>query len=452
MLAVGDVIASKYRVDRILGTGGMGVVVAATHVRLQQPVALKFLLPAHVANPEAVERFAREARASAQLRNEHVCRVSDVDAFADGSPYIVMELLDGLDLASILKRTGPLPVATACNYALEACLGVAEAHALGIVHRDLKPANLFLTKRPDGRPLIKVLDFGIAKASSDRGFDLTQTSVVLGSPGYMSPEQLRSSRQVDPRSDIWGIGVILYELVSGRPPFTGATITELALRIAMDPPPPLHTTPPEFEAVVARCLAKEPDDRYADLARLARALVPFADDGASELANSVEQMLRHRGAPPPPVLPVAAPVPPTAPMTASDLRLLPTQLPAQTSPTTLGSAASSSISTPTSRRWGYFAGAVAIALVAVLALVIASSRARNDASSPAPAAAPVAPPVTSRPIVEPIVDAPVIRAAPDAAIPDTATPDAAAPDAPKRPARPQHVPTPVPEDLGESRI
>jgi len=194
-----------------------------------------------------------------------------------------------------------------------------------------------------------------------------------------------------------------------------------------------------------RCLAKDPGDRFADLAQLARALVQFADEGGSELASSVEQMLRRRTAPPP-VTPVAAPVPPTQAMTASDLRLLPTQFPEPTTPTTLGSAASSSISSPANRRWGYFAGAVAIAVVAAVALVIVSSRPRDDAS-PVAAVAPV-----SRPTVEPIVDAPIIRAAPDAALPDSATPDAAAPDAPKRPARPQHVPTPSPEDLGESRI
>src|SRR5215470_933873 len=177
----------------------MGVVVAATHLHLQQRVALKFLLPELVHGPAIVERFVREARASAQLRGEHVCRVADVGAFDGGAPYIVMELLEGSDLASLLERQGVLPVQRAADYVLQACVGIAEAHALGIVHRDLKPANLFLTARPDGTPLIKVLDFGIAKAQTDRNFSLTQTSAVLGSPGYMSPEQLRSTRDVDVR-------------------------------------------------------------------------------------------------------------------------------------------------------------------------------------------------------------------------------------------------------------
>ncbi len=187
MFAPGTLLAGKYRVDRVLGQGGMGVVVAATHVYLGQRVALKFLLPQFLDNQTTVERFLREARASAALRGEHVCRVSDVGTLETGSPYIVMELLDGSDLATILTSHGPVPVELASHYVLQACVGLAEAHGLGIVHRDLKPANLFVTRRPDGTPLVKVLDFGIAKAQHDGSFDLTQTATVMGSPGYMSP-------------------------------------------------------------------------------------------------------------------------------------------------------------------------------------------------------------------------------------------------------------------------
>src|SRR5262245_16752002 len=303
----------------------MGVVVGATHLHLQQPVALKFLLPELMHNTQLVERFVREARASAQLRGEHVCRVSDVGSFDSGAPYIVMELLDGRDLASLLAA-GALPVQRAADYVLQACVGIAEAHALGIVHRDLKPANLFLTQRPDGSPLIKVLDFGIAKAQGDRNFSLTQTSAVLGSPGYMSPEQLRSTRDVDARSDIWAIGVVLYELVSGRPPFTGNSITELALRIAMDSPPPLVGRMPQgFDQLVNRCLAKEPDQRYPDLANLAHALAAYAGPGGWDLANAVSRLLH--------VEPASGPVTQVlGPMTAAGAR------PAM--PTTLGAAAS----------------------------------------------------------------------------------------------------------------
>src|SRR6185436_3040809 len=272
MFAEGTVLAGKYRVDRILGQGGMGTVVAATHLSLGQPVALKFLLAEFVNNRAIVERFVREARSSAALRSEHVCRVSDVDALDDGTPYLVMELLAGRDLASLLAAQGPLPVAAACDYVLQACVGVAEAHAVSIVHRDLKPANLFLTQRPDGTPLIKVLDFGIAKAQGDTAFHIARTTSVLGSPGYMSPEQLRSSRDVDVRSDIWSLGVILFELVSGAPPFTGESITELALHIAMDPTPPLVGPMPHgFDRLVHRCREKEASQRYPDLANLAHA-------------------------------------------------------------------------------------------------------------------------------------------------------------------------------------
>ncbi|HEV7557208.1 MAG TPA: serine/threonine-protein kinase, partial [Kofleriaceae bacterium] len=220
MFAEGTLVAGKYRIDRILGRGGMGIVASAAHVHLHNKVALKFLEPSFVADAKVVERFVREARAVAGLRGEHVCRVTDVGALDNGTPFIVMELLEGTDLARLLK-TGPVPVQRACSYVLQACVGVAEAHALDIVHRDLKPANLFLTHRPDGTPLVKVLDFGIAKAPTTNGddFSLTQTAGVLGSPGYMSPEQLRSSHDVDRRTDIWSLGVILYELVSGHPPF-----------------------------------------------------------------------------------------------------------------------------------------------------------------------------------------------------------------------------------------
>ena len=218
----------------------MGLVVAATHVHLNQRVALKVLRPDDARNPQILERFVREARAAAALRGEHVCRVSDVGELEDGTPYIVMELLEGIDLSRTLQTSGPLPVQRACSYVLQACIGISEAHSLGIVHRDLKPANLFVAHRPDGTPIIKVLDFGIAKAVSDEStdFSLTKTSVVLGSPGYMSPEQLRSSRDVDLRTDIWSIGVILFELITGKRPFNAQSITELAIRVTVDPRPP----------------------------------------------------------------------------------------------------------------------------------------------------------------------------------------------------------------------
>mgnify|MGYP001062724726 FL=1 len=216
----GDLLAGKYRIERVLGRGGMGVVVSAVHEALDERVALKFLLPEALANQEAVQRFLREARAAVKIRSEHVARVTDVGTLESGAPYMVMEYLDGVDLARYLESRGPLPVPEAVEYMLQACEALAEAHALGIVHRDLKPANLFRIERVDGTPSIKLLDFGISKVIAHQ-VALTQTSSMLGSPLYMAPEQMTSSKHVDARADVWALGIILFELVTGEPPFQG---------------------------------------------------------------------------------------------------------------------------------------------------------------------------------------------------------------------------------------
>ena len=264
-VAVGDVLADKYRVERVLGAGGMGIVVAAEHLQLGQRVAVKFLLPEACEDPVTLGRFLREARAAASIRSEHVARVIDVGTLPTGEPYLVMEYLAGSDLSDELSKQGPLPIAAAVDYVLQACEALAEAHALGIVHRDLKPANLFLTKRADGSPVVKVLDFGISKSQSPAGeakqAAMTSTRAVMGSPLYMSPEQLKSTRDVDARTDIWSLGVILHELIGGKPPFHAETLSGLVIQIANEPPLPLRgmrpEVPEELEAVIQRCLCKD---------------------------------------------------------------------------------------------------------------------------------------------------------------------------------------------------
>ena len=273
----------------------MGVVVAAHHLQLDEKVALKFLLPAALKNPDAVARFVREARAAVKIKSEHVARVSDVGQLDGGSPYMVMEYLEGVDLAAWLKQRGPMAVEQAVEFVLQACEAIAEAHALGIVHRDLKPANLFCVRRADGLLSVKVLDFGISKLIVPGGEkqEMTRTSVVLGSPLYMSPEQVVSSKGVDPRTDLWSLGVILFELVSGRVPFEAEAVTELVVKIATCPPLALRAfhqdLPPGFEPLVMRCLEKERERRFQNVAELAIALCQY---GPGRAKGSVERILR----------------------------------------------------------------------------------------------------------------------------------------------------------------
>jgi len=275
----GDVIASKYRVERLIGMGGMGAVVAARHIELDERVAIKLLLPHLPASGEPAARFLREAKAAIRIKNEHVVRVLDVGRTDSGSPYIVMEYLDGQDLGQLLERDGPLPVEDTVDYVMQACEAIAAAHALGIVHRDLKPANLFLAAASDGTAFVKVLDFGISKiaeSATSPAAGLTSTATVMGTPCFMSPEQLRSTRDVDARADIWSMGAILHALMTGTPPYDGESNADVSAKIIRDAPTPLRALRPEvpadLEAIVLRCLEKEPARRFADVASLAEAL------------------------------------------------------------------------------------------------------------------------------------------------------------------------------------
>lgn len=272
--AVGDVVAGKYQVQRLLGRGGMGLVMAAMHVQLQEPVALKILLPSKAIEPGNRARFLREARVTARLHNEHIAQVMDIGILDSGAPYFVMEYLEGIDLKRLLAQHGPLEVPVAVNFVAQACEGIAEAHANRVWHRDLKPSNLFLTARFDGTDLIKVLDFGVSKACMPGKDDSYATAAgeILGSPAYMSPERLEPETDtVDARSDVWSLAVILYELLAGRPPVWNENPALLVAAVfAGKPYVPLRATRPGVPAAlddaIARALRFNPADRTPDVA------------------------------------------------------------------------------------------------------------------------------------------------------------------------------------------
>jgi serine/threonine protein kinase len=293
---VGQMLAGKYRVDRIIGEGGMGVVVAAMHVNVDRPVAIKVLRQELASEPDVIERFAREARAVGRIQSDHVARVLDVGELADRTPFMVMEYLEGMDLAELVRTRGALGGRDAVEYIVQACDAIAEAHAAGIVHRDLKPANLFLTHRADGTPCVKVLDFGISKTGvGEMEQGLTQTSALMGSPQYMSPEQLRSAKQVDARTDIWSLGICLHELLTGDVAFQAETIPELYVAILSHAPEPLRMKRPEapapVEAAILRCLEKDPARRFANVAELANALRDFVPPRAVPLIERIGRTL-----------------------------------------------------------------------------------------------------------------------------------------------------------------
>jgi serine/threonine-protein kinase len=292
----GAVLLGKYRVERVIGVGGMGAVVAARHLQLDERVAIKFLLPQMLAHEEIVQRFLREARSAIKIRSEHCVRVLDVGTLENSAPYMVMEYLEGQDLAAVVEKHRPLPISDTVDWVLQAGEALAEAHVLGIIHRDLKPANLFLTRRADGTPSVKVLDFGISKqTASGADAGVTKTQAVLGSPRYMSPEQMRSTRDVDARADVWALGAVIHELVAGEPPFDAETMTALCAAILQDPPRPVRVSrpdvPPQLEAAIAGALQKDRDRRFQNVAQLAMALAPFGSQSARASADRIARVL-----------------------------------------------------------------------------------------------------------------------------------------------------------------
>ncbi|MBC7975697.1 MAG: serine/threonine protein kinase, partial [Myxococcales bacterium] len=290
-VSIGEIFLEKYRVDSILGHGGMGIVALCTHLALNERVAIKMLRKDVLGDADAVERFMREAQAASKLRSEYVARVTDVGRSAGNVPYMVMEYLEGHDLCDLLEERGSLAVPWAVELTLQACEALAEAHSIGIVHRDVKPANLFVTWRPDGSALVKVLDFGISKSQTPSTMQLTQTQSLLGTPAYMSPEQTRSARLVDARTDIWSLGTVLYEVLEGRRPFEAESFSEMCVKVATEPPGPMRNTPPALQQVVLRCLEKMPEQRYASMAELGRDLVAFSHD-PHQAQVLVERMAR----------------------------------------------------------------------------------------------------------------------------------------------------------------
>ena len=315
-VGIGEIFLDKYRVDSILGHGGMGVVALCTHLALNERVAIKMLRRDVLDDGDAVERFMREAQAASKLKSEYVARVTDVGRSPTDVPYMVMEYLEGHDLGALLEERGKIGLPWAVELTLQACEALAEAHSIGIVHRDIKPTNLFVTWRPDGSALIKVLDFGISKAMTGSALELTQTQSLLGTPAYMSPEQMRSARLVDARSDIWALGTVLYELLEGHRPFVAESFSEMCVKVAADPPTAMRRTPLALQQVVLRCLAKLPEQRYASMAELGAELVRFAHDPhqAQVLVDRMKRTLQRSqldwdtggGAPTPPPRPSRA--------------------------------------------------------------------------------------------------------------------------------------------------
>jgi serine/threonine protein kinase len=432
-IGIGQIFLGKYRVEEILGQGGMGIVARCTHLALNEQVAVKMLRHDVLMDQDATSRFMREAQAAVKLRSEYVARVSDVGVFENGVPYMVMEYLDGHDLGALIDEQGHVAVQWASDLMLQACEALSEAHSIGIVHRDVKPTNLFVTWRPDGTSLIKVLDFGISKSPMGTDMQLTQTQSLLGTPAYMSPEQMRSARLVDARSDIWSLGTVMYELLEGHRPFEAESFSEMCVKVAVDPPAPMQNTPPALQQVVMRCLAKSPEQRYANMAELGRDLVPFArDPHAAQMM--VERMTRMLGRASPPVWDI-----PPGHLSAR------TPLPRDVSTPIRAATPLPSVEQPAAmpvlrkKRSGLVIGIVATLCIAGGAVALYVTSQPGDEAAPKPAepkavtAAPVheEQPPAPPPATGPAVKAPDIEVTPPPVEPVPTPPP---PDEPKKPA------------------
>jgi serine/threonine-protein kinase len=450
---IGEVVNGKYRIEGIIGEGGVGIVVSAQHLELDERVALKFLKASAFNDPGLVGRFAREAKAAVSIKSEHVARILDVGTLDrrgpnDGVPFIVMEYLDGADLRTALQLYGEFSVSDTAEYGLHACEALAMAHANGIVHRDIKPDNLFLTANPQmpGIKSIKVLDFGISKAALTgsvfrQSMPLVETMHLMGTPLYMSPEQIRTTSDADARSDVWSLGMVMYEMLTGSTAFKGASLTELCAAILERPVEPIAvrrpTIPAEFCRAVERCLEKNPEDRFQNVAELAQALLPFAPKRARSCAERAVSVLRACG------------------IARSDLRIQSTAPPPMDTQRvslegiapTLGFATDTgSVQLPQSHTsWR----TVAIAAVAVVGLLVGGSLVLKQAS-PAPSQARSAretmvptPRQETNPVTH-VSDAPSLPPPTGGTLPASSPPQVATNTAPNPPVPPVATPAPLP--------
>ncbi|MBX3229847.1 MAG: serine/threonine protein kinase [Labilithrix sp.] len=466
--APGTVIAGKYRVERLLGEGGMGIVLAARHLGLDEMVAIKLIKEDRAAGTDALARFQREARAAARIKSEHVARVLDVDRLPEGDPYIVMEYIDGTDLHALVKRRGRLPLDEASAFIVQACEGLAEAHALGMVHRDLKLKNLFLTKRRDGRALIKVIDFGVVKlaqladedttrmqAAAPRDVSLTSTSTLIGSVHYMAPEQIRASNVVDPRADVWSLGVCLYAMLTLQMPFDGETVTDICMQIQGRPPRDVRAhsphVPAELAAVVTRALEKDVRRRFGSVGELAAALAPFHADrmAASRIETILESSVQSRGAL---AFAATAEVPSAQGHVTQDMSIVPSfhgRVESTIDAAAVGSLAVAPAPVPAKR--SYWVGAALVSLAAAGTLGLAWMR--QPKARPEPAVAAAQPPATApatktAPATVSVEPEPAPPPSPPP--PSTATPPAPArATAPKTKRPPKHEPATKTESKSE---
>jgi serine/threonine protein kinase len=463
----GVLLAGKYRVEAEIGSGGMGIVVSARHVAMGHRLAIKIL---RIQEDErdlhgAVARFVREARAAARIQSDHVVRVTDVAALPDGTPYMVMEYLEGEDLRQLLARRGELDVEEAVGHILQACEGLAEAHAAGVIHRDLKPSNLFLSRRAGGQVVLKILDFGISKVAPRPGeAGITTTGALMGSPLYMAPEQMRSTKKVDERADIWSLGLILYELLAGSPPFEGETIPEVCVAVMSAPPLPISEfrtdVPKDLQAILLKCLAKDPKDRYRTMGELARALHTFAPASARVHADRASATAKTARTHPSVVIDDSPGVPAESVARPRQAGSIPDEGAVALRRPEPESLPSWSAGRPRPRRaramW-IAIGAAACALAIVVGAVVARSKAPESGAQSTAVTAPVAPPPLPTPEPRITADVPSVPfdslpvASHEAPGPRSPAPPAIparkiapAPSAPPPPAKAAPAPSPTP--------